>query len=1633
MTRPRVLRLAALVILGVLCAVTPRPSSADTVDRTPFELTQPDGTRFWARQFGGPWVNGTETLDGYTVVKDPVTGFWKYADKTAAGVVVASPFTVGYDQPSALPKKIRRDRPADAPDHSAPSAFLASVSSGGGPDQAPQLGSRPTVVILVEFQDRRSQTTPAAWAQRFFGSAPSVRDYYNAASYGQFVPTAAAEAHGTANDGIVGWLLLNRNHPNTGGNTGDANKQVVRDALIAADPFVNFAAFDTNGDGQISPDELLIVVIVAGNEASFGNACTPNVWGHKWQIFGNVTPPTLDGKVVGGLGYGQFGEMHCTTQSPPGQQATIGIMVHEMGHLLGLPDLYDTDSSSNGIGNWSVMAGGSWNAVTRSGDTPALFDPWSKFFLSWVTPTQVTGTLTNQAIPAAATSSTVFQFLSGTPASGEYFFVENRQRTGYDAGLPGAGLVIWHIDAAKDGNREECVPGGAPACSATTHFKVAVVPADNQFDLERGSNRGDGGDAFPGTTSNRSLTDTTTPSSRRYSGATTGVSVTSISDSAATMTATLSLGGAAAPTLAVTPSSHDFGTVAVGSSADRTFTVQNSGGGTLSGSATVGAPFSIVSGGTYNLAAGATQGVVVRYTPTSDISSSSNVTFGVTGGVAVTRLVSGSGQAASALSVTPGSHDFGTVTVGTSADRVFVVQNTGGGTLAGSATVGAPFSIVSGGTYSLAAGASQNVTVRFAPGGAGSLSGTVTFSTGGAPVTRPVTGVGAAAGGTCTTVPITPGTPVNGSLADGDCAALNRAAPTRADRYTFNGTAGQSVSIAMSATGSFEDTFLFLMASSGAVVASNDDCVPNSGAFNSCINNFVLPATDTYTIEATSFFSDARGPYALNLAASGGAASALTVTPASRDFGGVTIGTSADLAFTVQNTGGGTVNGSASVGAPFSIVSGGTYGLAAGASQTVTVRFSPAVAAPASANVTFTVSGGSAVTRPVTGTGLAVPSCSSPITPGSPVAGTISDADCVSLNRPPAKADRYTFSGTAGQLVSITMQAPSSFVDTYVYLLGPSGPVVAENDDCNYPSDLSSCINNFSLPATGTYTIEATTFSETARGTYTLTLSQSTGAVLAVTPGVQDFGSISPGTSADRTFVVQNTGSGTLTGSAATAPPFLIVSGGTWSLGPGASQNVGVRFSPGSPGGFAGTVTFSSSVGTATRTVTGTAGTVACTTTPIATGGTVTAILADSDCEAPSRAGARADRYTFAGTAGQIASVDMASLAFDTYVFLLAPSGAIVQFNDDCPGLHTLDSCISRVPLPTTGTYVIEATSYTTTGRGSYSLALQLEGGGGGGGGCTFGVNPVNLAFAAPGGPGTITVTVTSGTGCAWTASSPVPFVTITSGASGSGPGTVQFTVAANTGAGRTATLSVAGQPVSLSQAAAGGTGNALDDFIGGLYLAILDRAPSASELNDWRGYLLAHQDNTGASGIIHTFFDGPEYAAKAVTPDSHVRLLYQLLLGRSPEAAGLAGWIGDLLRRFEPALDAFIDSAEFQFTVRSVTGRAALDALVRRFYLEVLGRPASGGEVNAWIDYIATTGDYRGAATAFFESPEYNSVPRTLAQHVRILYRTFLGREPEAGATAPWVSFLVAQRGGMADTFILSPEFQFIFHSLFQ
>jgi M6 family metalloprotease-like protein len=253
----------------------------------------------------------------------------------------------------------------------------------------------------------------------------------------------ADESFGTANNGVVGWVNVGYEHPNTGGNIGTANRQLTADAITAADPYVDFSAYDTNSDGYVDPDELAVVVVVAGYERAYSPNYSPSVWGHKWSLFGSVPAPAVDGVTVGDYhggegGYAQFGEIHRSTVSN-GHQATMGIMVHELGHLVfGLPDLYDIDYSSSGIGAWGIMASGSWGRASSdsySGQTPVLPSAWTKYDRGWVSASIASGTISIVAAGSVAATSSNTVYKLDTGLSDEYFLVENRQPTGYDRGL----------------------------------------------------------------------------------------------------------------------------------------------------------------------------------------------------------------------------------------------------------------------------------------------------------------------------------------------------------------------------------------------------------------------------------------------------------------------------------------------------------------------------------------------------------------------------------------------------------------------------------------------------------------------------------------------------------------------------------------------------------------------------------------------------------------------------------------------------------------------------------------------------------------------------------------------------------------------------------------------------------------------------------------------------------------------------------------------------------------------------------------------------------------------------------------------------------------------------------------------
>lgn len=195
-----------------------------------------------------------------------------------------------------------------------------------------------------------------------------------------------------------------------------------------------------------------------------------------------------------------------------------------------LPDLYDTDYSSYGIGVWSLMSLGTWNATTGKplGSSPSMLDAWSKWAEGWLKPVQRQGAVT---VPNAEKNPSVVQLLANaggvdwtmtSPGAREYFLVENRQRIDYDAGLPGCGILIWHIDESRPDNE---VDGGR---------LVELVQADGSRNLDQpwgsaAGNAGDAGDPFVGGSHQASFTRATTPSSGLYGGKPSGASVTSIS------------------------------------------------------------------------------------------------------------------------------------------------------------------------------------------------------------------------------------------------------------------------------------------------------------------------------------------------------------------------------------------------------------------------------------------------------------------------------------------------------------------------------------------------------------------------------------------------------------------------------------------------------------------------------------------------------------------------------------------------------------------------------------------------------------------------------------------------------------------------------------------------------------------------------------------------------------------------------------------------------------------------------------------------------------------------------------------------------------------------------------------------
>lgn len=359
------------------------------------------------------------------------------------------------------------------------------------------------VCILVDFNDNEADTHSFSrehFEEMLFSQGEyrtgSLRDYYRENSYNQINITGD----------VAGWYRMPNDYAYyVAGQNGfgeyPRNAQgLTRDALRAADADINYRDYD-NGNNRVAEG----VFIVHAGEGAEATGSDDMIWSHAWGV-----PRDL-----------RLDNMSFASYAMEPENGRVGVFGHELGHsLFGLPDLYDTDYNSAGVGSWSMMSGGSWGG---GGDRPVHFDAWCKARMGMIQPFPIIEDNTDIIMqPVQRTDDVYLVWRTGNLQS-EYFLLENRQRIGFDESLPAGGLLIWHCDDNAENNTHPWWPG-----QGNLHNIVALEQADGDYDLEHNNNSGDGSDPFPGELWKTLFGDETSPDSRDYAGESTNITVTNI-------------------------------------------------------------------------------------------------------------------------------------------------------------------------------------------------------------------------------------------------------------------------------------------------------------------------------------------------------------------------------------------------------------------------------------------------------------------------------------------------------------------------------------------------------------------------------------------------------------------------------------------------------------------------------------------------------------------------------------------------------------------------------------------------------------------------------------------------------------------------------------------------------------------------------------------------------------------------------------------------------------------------------------------------------------------------------------------------------------------------------------------------
>jgi len=422
--------------------------------------------------------------------------------------------------------------------------MVAAPTFGAAQINSPAQSTEPVLVILAQLPDAPTdkfvQTDQAYWARTFFGVKPSVADYFTMVSYGnvKLAPARENDAsnNGASDDGIVGWVVLTKTFDDYKA-TNEPGVAITREAIIAANIYVDYAQFDIDANGYIETKELHIYVIASAYESTYSRSALPandpqigrmSFPFHDPGFGSNLIPVILDGKVIGDAGHQKMsiaGEMlykYEGTLFDTDSPNKVGLLAHEIGHHYELPEHYLQQNiagkEQGEAGRWCLMGTGDFGGKDHDElDYPAHICAPHKMQATWLQPNSIQTDQTVLVREVEKNAEALRLWENGQPGN-EYFIVENRNiptAKDYDWRLPGSGLLIWHVDLKRE--------------------VVALEPADNEgpgMDANEG-------DPFSAAIRLNFLPAGPPPNSMSNDGDVTGVSVMNISAPGPTMSASV--------------------------------------------------------------------------------------------------------------------------------------------------------------------------------------------------------------------------------------------------------------------------------------------------------------------------------------------------------------------------------------------------------------------------------------------------------------------------------------------------------------------------------------------------------------------------------------------------------------------------------------------------------------------------------------------------------------------------------------------------------------------------------------------------------------------------------------------------------------------------------------------------------------------------------------------------------------------------------------------------------------------------------------------------------------------------------------------------------------------------------------